>query len=154
MGQIYGDEIGVGNELPALAKVATTQVLVRWAGASGDFVPLHYDDSFARAQGLPGVIIHGALQRQWLIQLVTAWAGDEGTLKKFSCQYRAMDFPRLMKTLTESQEGDTWWCRGTVTGKTTENGTHYVNCEVRVENGKGEVTASGRATIILPSRPE
>lgn len=142
----------MGDEISPLAKVATTQMLVRWAGASGDFVPLHYDEAFARSQGLPGVIIHGALQRQWLVQLVTDWIGGEGILRKFSCQYRAVDFPRPMKTLTEPQQGDTWWCKGRVTAKHAENATHYLDCEVRVENGKGEVTTSGKATVILLSR--
>lgn len=151
--QIYWEDIDIGVEILPLAKIATTQMLVRWAGASGDFVPLHYDDAFARSQGLSGVIIHGALQRQWLVQMVTGWIGENGTLKKFSCQYRAVDFPRPMKTLTEPREGDTWWCKGRVTGKRTENADHYVDCEVRVENGKGEVITSGRAAVILPSRP-
>ena len=98
--QLYWEDINIGTALPALSKVATTRMLVQWAGASGDFVPLHYDDTFARAQGFPGVIVHGALKRQWLVQLVTSWIGVEGTLKKFSCQYRNADYPRSMKTLT------------------------------------------------------
>lgn len=141
----------VGTEITPLAKVATTQMLVKWAGASGDFVPLHYDDAFARSQGLPGIIVHGALKRQWLVQLITGWMGDGGTLKKFSCQYRAIDFPRPMKTLAEPQEGETWWCKGQVTKKYVENNEHLVECDIWVENGKGEVTTPGKATVILPS---
>lgn len=150
--QIYWENISVGDEIPPLAKIATTQMLAKWAGASGDFVPLHYDDAFARSQGLSGVIIHGALQRQWLVQMLTNWIGSEGTLNKFSCQYRAVDYPRTMKTLTEPQDGDTWWCRGRVTAKQMENTDHYIDCELRVENGRGEVITSGRATVTLPSR--
>jgi hypothetical protein len=154
--QLYWEDVEVGTELPSLAKVATTQILVGWAGASGDFVPLHYDDAFARSQGLPGVIVHGALKRQWLVQLIIDWSGDEGTLRKFSCQYRAVDFPRPMKTLTEAQEGETWWGKGKVTKKYIENGDHYVACDIWVGKGEGEgegeVTTTGRATVILPSR--
>ena len=149
--QLCWEDVEVGTEIPPLTKVATTQTLARWAGASGDFVPLHYDDVFARASGLPGVIVHGALKRQWLVQLMTDWSGEEGNLRKFSCQYRAIDFPRPMKTLTESQEGETWWGKGKVTKKYIENGDHYVECDIWVENGKGEVTTPGRATVILPS---
>src|ERR1035437_3534900 len=115
--QLYWEDIEIGTELPALPKVATTRMLVQWAGASGDFVPLHYDDAFARSQGLPGIIVHGALKRQWLVQLITGWSGDDGTLKGFACQYRAMDVPRPMKSLTEPNDGETWWCKGKVTKK-------------------------------------
>ena len=150
--QLYWEDVEVSSELTPLAKVATTQMLVKWAGASGDFVPIHYDDAFARAQGLSGVIVHGALKRQWLVQLITGWIGDGGILKKFSCTYRAMDIPRPMKTLTEPQEGETWWCKGKVTKKHVENNDHFLACEIWVENGKGEVTTPGKATVILPSR--
>jgi len=43
--QVYWEDVAVGSEVPALPKVATTQMLVKWAGASGDFNPLHYDDN-------------------------------------------------------------------------------------------------------------
>ncbi len=151
MAQLYWEDVEVGTELTPLSKVATTQMLVKWAGASGDFVPIHYDDTFARSQGLTGVIVHGALKRQWLVQLITGWIGDGGTLKKFSCTYRATDIPRPMKTLTEPQEGETWWCKGKVTKKYIENDDHFLVCDIWVENGKGEVTTPGKATVILPS---
>lgn len=150
--QIYWENIEVGVEIKPLAKVATTQMLVKWAGASGDFNPLHYDTAFAESVGVGKPIVHGALKRQWLIQLVTNWMGERGTLEKFSCQYRAMDYPRQMKTMTAPQEGETWWCKGEVTKKYTEGNQHFVDCNIRVENGKGEVTTSGRATVIIPTK--
>lgn len=150
--QIYWEDIEVGAEMIPLAKVATTQMLVKWAGASGDFNPLHYDMAFAESVGVGKPIVHGALKRQWLVQLVTVWMGEQGTLKKFSCQYRAMDYPRQMKTMTESQAGETWWCKGEVTRKYTEGGQHFVDCSIRIENGKDEITAPGRATVILPAK--
>ncbi len=152
MAQIYWEDIEIGTELPTFNKVATTRMLVQWAGASGDFVPLHYDDAFAKAQGFPGVIVHGALKRQWLVQLVTDWIGGMGTLKKFSCQYRTADYPRPMKTLTGPQDGDTWLCKGKVTKKYMQDTTHFAECDVWVENGKGEITAQGKVSVILPSR--
>jgi acyl dehydratase len=148
--QIYWDDIEVGMGITPLAKIATTQMLVRWAGASGDFNPLHYDSAYVEAEGLGQVIVHGALKRQWLIQLITDWIGEQGTLKKFSCQYGAMDYPRHMKTISEPQTGETWHCKGKVTKKYIEGGQHLIECRIVVENGKGEVTTSGRATVIFP----
>lgn len=152
MTQLYWEDIEVGTEIGPLPKVATTRMLVQWAGASGDFVPLHYDDAFARAQGFPGVIVHGALKRQWLVQLVSSWLGDSGTLKKFSCQYRTVDFPRPMKTLTEPGDGDSWLCKGKVTKKYMQESVHFAECDVWVENGNSEITVQGKASVILPSR--
>ena len=150
--QLYWEDVEVEDEVPPLPKVATSQVLVKWAGASGDFNPLHYDNAFAASSGVGKPIVHGALKRQWLIQLMTDWIGEEGTLKKFSCQYRALNYPRAMKTMTEAEEGETWQCKGKVTQKYAEDGEHYVDCNIWVENGKGEVTTPGKATVVFPSR--
>lgn len=150
--QLYWEDIKEDDEVTPLAKVATTQMLVRWAGASGDFNPLHYDSEFAAAQGVGKPIVHGALKRQWLVQLMTDWVGEEGTLRKFSCQYRAMDYPRQMKTMTEPEEGETWQCKGKITKKYVEGDDHYADCDIWIENEKGEKTTPGRATVILPSR--
>lgn len=150
--QLYWEDVKEDGEVTPLAKVATTQMLVRWAGASGDFNPLHYDSTFAAAQGVGKPIIHGALKRQWLVQLMTDWVGDQGTLKKFSCQYRAMDYPRQMKSMVEPEEGETWWCKGKVTKKYIEDDNHYVDCDIWIENGNGEKTTPGKATVILPSQ--
>jgi acyl dehydratase len=150
--QLYYEDVDVGSEVTPLAKVASTQMLVKWAGGSGDFNPLHYDDTFAATQGTGGIIVHGALKRAWLVNMVTDWIGDEGFVKKFSCQYRGMDYPRKMASMFGPVEGETWWCKGTVTNKCVEDDQHIVECEIWVENEKGERTTPGSATVILPSR--
>ncbi len=150
--QLYWEDVKEGDEVTPLSKVGTTRMLVKYAGASGDFNPLHYEDTYAASQGVGKPIVHGALKRQWLVQLMTDWIGEEGTLKKFSCQYRAMDYPRVMKTMTEAEEGETWQCKGKVTKKYVEDGEPYVDCNIWVENGKGEVTTPGKATVVLPPR--
>jgi len=150
--QLYWEDIEEGSEVTPLPKVATSMMLVKWAGASGDFNPLHYDSNFAASQGVGSPIVHGALKRQWLVQLMTDWIGEEGTVKNFSCRYRVMDYPRSMKTLIEPDEGETWLCKGKVTKKYSEGDEHYVDCDIWLENGKGEVTTPGKATVILPSK--
>ena len=150
--QVYWEDVEEGGEVTTLPKVATTVMLVRWAGASGDFNPLHYDNSFAAGQGVGKPIVHGALKRQWLVHLMTDWAGEEGTLKNLSCQYRQMDYPRSMKSMGQPEEGETWQCKGQVTKKHVEGDEHCVDCNIWVENEKGEVTTPGKATVVLPSR--
>ena len=150
--QLYYEDVEVGSEVTPLAKIATTRMLVQWAGASGDRNPLHYDDDFAKSQGVGAPIVHGALKRAWLGQLVTDWIGEQGELRKLSCRYRGMDYPRKMKTMEEPQEGETWWCKGKVSKKYVEGGEHFVECEIWVENGKGEKNTPGAAVVTLPSR--
>lgn len=92
------------------------------------------------------------LKRAWLGQLMRDWIGKQGVLKKFSCQHRGMDYPRKMKTMEEPHEGETWWCKGKASKKYVEGGEHLVECEILVENGKGERTTPGLPLVILPSR--
>ena len=81
-----------GDELPELVKHPTTRQLVQYAGASGDFYEIHYDQDYARSVGLPGVILHGLLKAAFLAQLVTDWAPG-ARLKSFEASYRGMDAP-------------------------------------------------------------
>ena len=122
------------------------------SGATGDFNPLHYESDFAIAQDMSDIIVHGALKRAWLGQLMTDWIGEQGDLKKLSCQYRAIDLPRKIKTMAEPHDGETWWCKGRVTKKYVLDSKHFVECEIWVENGKGEKTTPGSALAVLPSR--
>jgi len=151
--QIYWEDISVGQEVPSLTKVATTLMLVKWAGAYGDYNPLHYDNDFAvNFMKTGGIIVHGTLKRQWLIQMLTDFAGDEGWLKRIQTSFKAMDYPRHMKTLMGPEDGDTWQCKGKVTGKSETGGQHIVECDIWLENSKGEVTTSGTATLVLPAQ--
>ncbi len=65
-----------GDELPPLQVPLTRADLVRYAGASGDFNPIHWNERFAREVGLPDVIAHGMLTMALATRLVTRWAGD------------------------------------------------------------------------------
>ena len=112
-----------------------------YAGASLDFYQIHYDKDFALNNNLPGVIIHGALKNAWLGQLVTGWAGPGARLRKLSVQYRGMDVTDEDLILT-----------GTVSRKYEEDGKHLVDCNIWLQNGKGEKTTPGAATLELPTR--
>ena len=137
---LYWEDVQEGMDLPSLVKRPNTQQLVKWAGASGDYYQIHYDTAFAQSTGLSGVIIHGALKNAFLGQMITDWIGEHGTLKRLSCQYRGMDVP-----------DDTITSKGKVTRKYREGDQHLVDCEIWVENGRGQITTPGAATVALPS---
>lgn len=139
--QFYYEDVEVGLELPSLKKDPSTQQLVKYAGASGDFYQIHYDKDFALKNHLPGVILHGALKNAFLGQLMTDFAGELGWLRKLSVQYRGMDQPGTPVT-----------CKGKVIKKYVDGGNHLVDCEIWLENAQGEKTTPGSATVILPSR--
>lgn len=89
--QIYWEDVSEGTDMPPLVKNPTTQQLVKYAGASGDYYQIHYDKDFAKGNGLDDVILHGALKNAFLGQYMTDWMGPLGTLAMLSCQYRGMD---------------------------------------------------------------
>ena len=137
--QIHWDDVTEGMEVPALVKHPTTQQLVKYAGASGDYYQIHYDKDFAKNNELEGVILHGALKNAFLGHLMTDWMGPEGTLKKLACQYRGMDVP-----------GNPIAAKGVVTRKYQEGSNYLVDCEIWLENQDGQKTTPGSATVELP----
>lgn len=150
--QLYFEDVKEGDPVTPLKHIFTSQTLVRFAGGGGDFNPLHYEAEFARANRQARPIVHGQFKRAVLVHLLTDWVGDFGSIKKFSCSFRGIDLPRLMKTMQEPQDGETWTAKGKVTGKRVENGENLVDVEIGLENSKGEVTTPGTATVALPSR--
>ena len=137
--QLYWEDVKEGMEVTPLKKNATPRQLVQYAGASGDFYEIHYNKDIAVGNGLPGLILHGALKNAWLGQLMTDWIGEGGTLRKLSVQYRGMDVP-----------GDDVTCKGIVKKRYAQEGRHLVDCDIWLENGKGERTTPGSATVALP----
>ena len=133
-------EVQEGMSSPELKKNCSTQQLVVWAAASGDFYQIHYDDGFAKNTGLSGIIVHGALKNAFLGQLVHDWIGNTGRIKKYGCSYRGMDFPN-----------EDIICKGVVTKKYEEGGEKLVDLEVWTENPQGKKTTPGYATVSLKS---
>ena len=123
-------------EIPTIKKNPTTQQLVKYAGASGDFYQIHYDMEYAKNNNLPGVILHGALKNAFLGQLITDWIGNSGKLKILEVQYKGMDLP-----------GTPVYAKGIVSKIIDENN---INCDLWLETEDGNKTTIGKATIQLP----
>lgn len=79
--------VEVGTELPARSFPVTRATLVRYAGASGDFNPIHWNEKFAREVGLPDVIAHGMFTMAEAIRVVTDWAGDPGSVVEYGVRF-------------------------------------------------------------------
>ncbi|MCY3822934.1 MAG: MaoC/PaaZ C-terminal domain-containing protein [Nitrospinae bacterium] len=127
-----------GDALPELVKapVSRTQ-LVKYAGASGDFNPIHYDDEAARSGGLEGVIAHGMLSMGFLGQFVETAFGA-GRYKRLEVRFQGM--VKLGEVIT---------CRGVVTGIAQENGREYAACEIEAVDSDGRVVTAGSAQAWL-----
>jgi acyl dehydratase len=82
----YGD-VEVGTELPAQSFPVTRETLVRYAGASGDFNPIHWNEKFAVGVGLPDVIAHGMFTMAEAIRVVTDWTGDPGAVVEYGVRF-------------------------------------------------------------------
>ncbi|MFE6765429.1 MULTISPECIES: MaoC family dehydratase [unclassified Streptomyces] len=81
------EAVEVGTELPARTFPVTRATLVQYAGASGDFNPIHWNERFAREVGLPDVIAHGMFTMAEAIRVVTDWAGDPGAVVEYGVRF-------------------------------------------------------------------
>ncbi|MEU3730279.1 MaoC family dehydratase [Streptomyces sp. NPDC033538] len=82
----YGD-VEVGTELPARSFPVSRATLVRYAGASGDFNPIHWNEKFAKEVGLPDVIAHGMFTMAEAIRVVTDWIGDPAAVVEYGVRF-------------------------------------------------------------------
>lgn len=82
----YAD-VEVGAELPAQTFPVTRATLVQYAGASGDFNPIHWNEKFAVEVGLPDVIAHGMFTMAEAIRVVTDWAGDPAAVVEYGVRF-------------------------------------------------------------------
>jgi acyl dehydratase len=79
--------ISVGDELPAHEFPIDRADLVRYAGASGDFNPIHWNERFAKDVGLPDVIAHGMFTMASAVRVVTDWTGDPGAVLEYGVRF-------------------------------------------------------------------
>ena len=137
----------VGDELPPLSVRVTRADLVRYAGASGDFNPIHWSDRIATSVGLPGVIAHGMYTMALAGRLVTDWAGDPGAVRSFGTRFtRPVVVP-------DDDEGALVELTGKVTDVSeNEDGTRIAKVTVTAKfDGK---TVLGRTVAEVAISPE
>jgi len=140
--QTFFEEVDVGTSIGELvAGPISTERMVRWAAGTGDFHSIHYDQEFARKQGLPNVVVHGPFKSSLVCRMLLDWAGKKARLRKLKSRYTGMDVP-----------GNTLTCKGRITDKYIERGGKCVQCEFTVENQEGKVTVKGTAVLVLPTR--
>jgi acyl dehydratase len=137
----YWEDVAVGDALPEVRveKLSRTD-FVRYAGASGDFNPIHHDQTFAEASGNPTVFAMGMLNAGILSRVVSAYVGRPNVRR-----YR-------VRFATRAWPGDDVVCTGTVTRKFEEGGETKIEGEVQAANQKGETLISGSFVAALPRR--
>jgi len=139
--KLYYEDVQVGDTIPKLVKPALTHIqLVRYAGASGDFNPLHTDPKFGEMVGTGGIIAHGMLIMGFVGQLLSDYVGP-AALRKFGVRFRGMT--RLDDVIT---------CTGTITEKYEADGEGRIAGKVQAVDQNGDVKVSGTFVAALPRR--
>jgi acyl dehydratase len=142
MSKIAYDSIKVGDSItPFTSKPLTRTHLVRYAGASGDFNPLHHDETFAKMVGMPRVISHGMLVMGIVGRAITEVVEDKN-LRKFNVRFSAMTEPMDLGD-KETSARATITVTGTVVEKFEEAGEKRIRCDVQAVDGTGSVKISG-----------
>ena len=139
--RVYFEDISKGFEPLPISMLQTPKRFVRYAQASNDLTPIHYDYRLMRARGMPDVIGQGALSAAYIVSMLSDWYAPDGFLRKIRVQYRYFSFP-----------GDVLTTRGVVTGKRQEGGENLVDFEVWAENQEARKVTIGQAVVSLPSR--
>ncbi len=140
---LYWEDVKDGQVLPPFSNTCDLMVLNRFAGANNELVPIHMDRDASVKSGLPDVIVMGNLKLAYLGNMLENWIGVNGWVCKIAVQYRGMDMV-----------GQTLTAKGTVKKKSREGGRYLVECDVWVENDKGQKGTLGTAVVELPSREQ
>ncbi|MET9733819.1 MaoC family dehydratase [Streptomyces sp. NPDC006458] len=135
----YAD-VEVGTELPAQTFPVTRATLVRYAGASGDFNPIHWNEKFAREVGLPDVIAHGMFTMAEAARVVTDWAGDPAAVLEYGVRFTKP------VVVPNDERGAEIEVTGKVAAKLDDN---TVRVDLLVTSGGEKVLAMPRAVVRL-----
>jgi acyl dehydratase len=138
--KLFFDDVSEGDEAPVVTHELTRTDLVRYAGASGDFNPMHHDEVQAQKAGLPSVFGHGMFTAGFLARAITDFVGV-GNLRRFKMRFAKQTWP-----------GETFTTKIVVTAKRKDDGENLVDLECQVLNQDGEVKLTGEAIAALPSR--
>ena len=138
--KLFFDDVNEGDEAPVVAHELTRTDLVMYAGASGDFNPMHHDEVRAKEAGLPSVFGHGMFSAGLLATAITDFVGV-GNVRNYKVRFVKQTWP-----------GETFKTQVKVTGKRKEDGANLVDLEATLVNQDGEVKVAGEATAELPSR--
>ena len=134
------DDVEVGTELPAQTFGVQRVNLVMYAGASGDFNPIHWNERFATAVGLPNVIAHGMFTMAEAARVLTDWAGDPGAVEEYGVRFtRPVVVP-------DDEKGATIEVTGKVTEKLEGN---RVAIDLSARSGGETVLAKAHAVVRL-----
>jgi acyl dehydratase len=139
--KIYFEDVQVGDEIPKLVTAPVTHLqLVRYAGASGDFNPLHTDPKIGEMIGTGGIIAHGMLIMGFVGQMLSDYIGPQA-LKKFGVRFKGM-----------THLDDEITCTGTITEKYEENGEGRIAGKVQAADQTGDIKVTGTFVAALPHR--
>src|SRR4051812_40203999 len=137
-------DVVVGTELPEQVYRVTRADLVRYAGASGDFNPIHWSERVATGVGLPGVIAHGMLTMALASRVVTAWTGDPGAVRGYSARFtRPVVVP-------DDDEGVTLEVTGSVKAVEAEGDGRVATVAVTAAVDGKTVLGRALARVLLP----
>jgi acyl dehydratase len=128
--------ISVGDEREESFPALTRTMFVKYAGASGDFNPMHHDDTIATQVGNPSVFGHGMLTMGLASRVVKEWFGPEA-MRRFQVRFSKQVWP-----------GDVLTCTAKVTGKREEGGEKLVDLDLTVVNQNGDKAITGAATAV------
>jgi len=137
---LFFDDVAEGDSAPEFSHELTRTDLVMYAGASGDFNPMHTDEVSAQAAGLPSVFGHGMFTAGLLGKALTDYVGV-GNLRNYKIRFTKQTWP-----------GETLTTRVTVAKKYDEGSEHRVDLECAVTNQDGEAKLTGVAVASLPAR--
>ncbi len=129
-------EVGTERKETMIEKVDRA-MFVRYAGASGDFNPIHWNEDFAKSAGYPGVFAQGMFTAGVLGTFLTNWLGEDN-VRRFRTRFIGQVWP-----------GESIVCSGTVTKVYDSNGETRADLDLEVTNEQGERKIDGGATVVL-----
>jgi acyl dehydratase len=140
--KIFYEDVNVGDEIPAVTnRPVNHTMLVKYAGASGDFNPLHTDPEVGVKVGVGGPIAHGMLIMGFVGHMISDYLGGPAPLKRFGVRFVGM-----------TRHEDVITCSGTITKKYEQDGQHFIEANVTAKDQKGDVKVTGSFAAVLPSR--